>query len=97
MGVYVSWTKATEDEESFLFRCSHSFVTRFFLALVLYSILFPYFNCCCCCFFRKKREVGGGGGRVSETGERIEIETDKGKIKERKKERKKKKSQSKSS
>ena len=43
MGVYVSWTKATEDEESFLFRCSHSFVTRFFLGLALYSILFPYF------------------------------------------------------
>ena len=25
-----------------LFRCSHSFVTTFFLGLVLYSILFPY-------------------------------------------------------
>ena len=41
-------------------------------------------------FFSEKRE-GGGGGRVSETGERIEIETDKGKIKERKQERKKEK------
>ena len=39
-------------------------------------------------FFSEKK---GGGGRVSETGERIEIETDKGKIKERKQERKKKK------
>ena len=40
---------------SFLFRCSHSFVTRFFLGLVLYSILFPYFYC----FF------GGGKRRCS--------------------------------
>ena len=29
---------------SFLFRCSRSFVTSFFLGLVLYSILFPYFQ-----------------------------------------------------
>ena len=73
MGVYVSWTKATEDEESFLFKCSHSFVTRFLLALVLYSILFSYFYFFY--FFSEKGEAegaGGGVGRVSETGERIE-------------------------
>ena len=56
MGVYVSWTKATEDKESFLFRFSHSFVTRFFLAL----LLFPYFYCCF--FLSEKGEAGGGGG-----------------------------------
>ena len=44
------WEKSSS--LSFLFRCSHSFVTRFFLGLVLYSILFPYFDCrCCCCSF----------------------------------------------
>ena len=51
MGVQVrGWEKSSS--LSFLFRCSHSFVTRFFLGLVLYSILFPYFDCrCCCCSF----------------------------------------------
>ena len=74
LGVYVSWTKATEDEESFLFRCPHSFVKRFFLALVLYSVLYPYFYCCCFFSFGKRGGGGrgGGGNRVSETGERIE-------------------------
>ena len=33
-------------------RCSHSIVTRFFLGLVSYSILFPYFYCYF--FFAKK-------------------------------------------
>ena len=65
MGVYVSWTKATEDEESFLFRCSHSFVTRFFLALVLSSILFHYFYCFFIVFFFSEKgeegEAGEGG------------------------------------
>ena len=41
---YGGWEKSSS--LSFLFRCSHLFVTRFFLGLVLYSILFPYF-----CFF----------------------------------------------
>ena len=68
LGMYVAWTKAPEDEESFVFRCSHSFVKRFFLALVFYSILFPYFYCCF--FFSEKGEAGED--RVSETGERIE-------------------------
>ena len=72
MGVYLSWTKATEDKESFLFRCSHSFVTRFFLALVLYSILFPIFIVVVVVFFFRKKGRRGWGGRVSETGERIE-------------------------
>ena len=70
MGVYVSWTKATEDEESFLFRCSHSFVTRFFLALVL--LYFVSLFLLLLFFFFGKREAEGEGGRVSETGERIE-------------------------
>ena len=56
MGVQVrGWEKSSS--LSFLFRCSHSFVTRFFLGLVLYSILFLYFYCCCCwcfIFFAKK-------------------------------------------
>ena len=80
MGVYVTWTKATEDQESFLFMCSHSFVTRFFLALVLSSILFHYFYCFFIVFFFGKRRGGGGGGggcRVSETGARIEIYVEK--------------------
>ena len=42
---YGGWGKSSS--LSFLFRCSHSFVTRFFLGLVLYSILFPYFYCFC--------------------------------------------------
>ena len=73
MGVYVSWTKATEDEESFLFRCSHSFVTRFFLALVLlYFVSLFLLLLLLLFFFFGKREAEGEGGRVSETGERIE-------------------------
>ena len=36
----------------FTFRCSLSFVTRFFLSLELYSILLPYFYCYF--FFAKK-------------------------------------------
>ena len=72
MGVYVSWTKATEDKESFLFRCSHSFVTRFFLALVVLYFV-SLFLLLLLFFFGKGGGGGvGGGGRVSETGERIE-------------------------
>ena len=70
MGVYVPWTKATKDEESFLFRCSHSFVRRFFLALVL--LYFVSLFLLLLFFFRKRGRRGGWGGRVSETGERIE-------------------------
>ena len=75
MGVYVSWTKATEDEESFLFRCSHSFVTRFFLALVLLyfvSLFLLLLLLLLFFFFSEKGEAEGEGGRVSETRERIE-------------------------
>ena len=39
MGVLVSWTKATEDEESPQVSLSFS------VGLVLYSILFPCFYC----------------------------------------------------
>ena len=41
---------------SFLCRCSHSYATRFFLGLVLCSLLFPYFYCY---FFlaKKKKDV----------------------------------------
>ena len=42
---------------SFLFRCSHSFVTRFFLGLVLYSILFPCFQFCFQFFFLAEKTM----------------------------------------